>query len=339
MNLKKYKERSEREWQKQYEEDEKKFSKRVAHYTTAYEQACRDRDCLLKGNITEETVSNKNYSLVDNPELFKATYSVQDLKRRLFIAKAKQKYARPNKFEDVSYRQHQELEFQQKILDIIPSDLLMRFHASPIYFSEHIIKSKKIVPSQDTFGIKTSADMSGKISVTRADNLHIHTLPFYSGLWEYKESLPAGCIFAIFPIHESELEDDKWLMDKIDFSTHPEQLYKIITTPENVTLVKKWCKESGLDISCVCDYEKFLKSLSKDIKNGRFENRTGIQYKSSIKGSIITQVVDDSFYKSAIEATEEGTRTGTINTQAQTIKSVERAKKQEQEIQKDVGEQ
>lgn len=42
---------------------------------------------------------------------------------------------------------------------------------------------------------------------------------------------------------------------------------------------------------------------------------------------------------SAIKATEEGTRTGAINEQAQTIKSIEKAKIQQQKIQKDVGEQ
>lgn len=41
---------------------------------------------------------------------------------------------------------------------------------------------------------------------------------------------------------------------------------------------------------------------------------------------------------SAIQATEESTRTGTINEQAQTIKSIERVKTQEQETQKSVGE-
>lgn len=42
---------------------------------------------------------------------------------------------------------------------------------------------------------------------------------------------------------------------------------------------------------------------------------------------------------SAIKATEEGTRTGAINEQVQTIKSIEKAKIQQKEIQKDVGEQ
>lgn len=42
--------------------------------------------------------------------------------------------------------------------------------------------------------------------------------------------------------------------------------------------------------------------------------------------------------ESAIEATEEGTRTGAINVQVQAIKSIERARTPE-ETQKDVGEQ
>ena len=42
---------------------------------------------------------------------------------------------------------------------------------------------------------------------------------------------------------------------------------------------------------------------------------------------------------SAIQATEESTRTGAMNEQAQTIKSVEKAKTQEQETQKSVEKQ
>ena len=46
---------------------------------------------------------------------------------------------------------------------------------------------------------------------------------------------------------------------------------------------------------------------------------------------------EHSILDSAIKATEEGTRTGAINEQVQTIKSVEKAKTQEQETLKDVG--
>ncbi len=48
---------------------------------------------------------------------------------------------------------------------------------------------------------------------------------------------------------------------------------------------------------------------------------------------------DHSLLDSAIEATEESTRTGAIKGQAQTIKSIEKAKTQEQETQQDMREQ
>lgn len=47
----------------------------------------------------------------------------------------------------------------------------------------------------------------------------------------------------------------------------------------------------------------------------------------------------DSLLNSAVQATEDSTRTEIINEQAQTIKSIAEAKTQEQETQKDVGEQ
>ena len=48
---------------------------------------------------------------------------------------------------------------------------------------------------------------------------------------------------------------------------------------------------------------------------------------------------EHSMLDSAIEATEESTRTGAMNEQTQTIKSVEKAKTQQQETQKSVEEQ
>ena len=48
---------------------------------------------------------------------------------------------------------------------------------------------------------------------------------------------------------------------------------------------------------------------------------------------------ESSLLESAVEATKEGTRTGAINEQAYMIKSIEKAKTQEQETQKYVEEQ
>jgi len=67
-----------------------------------------------------------------------------------------------------------------------------------------------------------------------------------------------------------------------------------------------------------------IEQLYNDIYNEWYKNRT-VKKSSTV-------------LESAIEATEETTRAGTINEQAQTIKSIEEAKTQKQETQKSIGE-
>lgn len=253
----------EMEYQEQYKKDVAKLDLAVSNLTERYEFISKQLEELVRNNASEEEI--RKYSEAEKMG-----------RRRLFVAKARRKYVRPNTWEDVRYRQHQESFFQTKVLGVIPNNLLLRFHGSPLWFSEEIIKNKKIVPSFDTYDMKTSADVEGRISVTKASNLNRWTTSIYAKLFEYKESLPAGCIFAVFPLSESELDDSKWAMNKVDFSEHPEQLYKIITTPENIGLVKKWCKESGLDTSYVCDYNRFIKILKKDSKKMKFGKSSGL---------------------------------------------------------------
>ena len=256
------------EWEQLYLQFKERYAKKVESLTNELKRIEADKN-------TDLIVSLE--SCKGNFEEFLKQHHIRDIERRLHVEQQKLKYVRPNTLEDVKYRQRQEKDFQKELLKVVPSNLLLRFHASPIYSSEAIIKQKRIVPSYDIFGIKTSADVEGKISVTRADNIHMHTLPRYSDLFEYKECLPAGCIFALFPLEETELDDEKWFMNKVDFSKHPEQLYKIITTPENISLVQQWCLESGLDSSYVCDYDNFVKILENDVALNKFTNNDGRQ--------------------------------------------------------------
>ena len=257
------------------EEGEQLYIQFKERYTKKIESLTNELKRIETDKNTDEIVSLE--SCHGDFEEFLKQHHIRDIERRLYVEQQKLKYVRPNTIEDVRYRQRQEKEFQKELLKVIPQNLLLRFHASPIYSSEAIIKQKRIVPSYDIFGIKTSADVEGKISVTRADNIHMHTLPRYSDLFEYKECLPAGCIFALFPLEETELDDEKWFMNKVDFSEHPEQLYRIITTPENISIVQQWCLESGLDVSYVCDYDNFVKILENDVAKNRFTNKDGRQ--------------------------------------------------------------
>ena len=80
--------------------------------------------------------------------------------------------------------------------------------------------------------------------------------------------LPAGCAFALLP---QDKQDDKLsaslLMNNVDFRTNPNQLYAIITTTENVGLVKQWCINNNVDThtltfdEAVCQIEKDSKLL------------------------------------------------------------------------------
>ena len=289
----------EKEWYKKYLEDVARFDLSISNLTKYYE----------KLDEQKKELENKNATKEEWDEFYKYASMV---KRNLFKYKSKRKYVRPSKWEDVIYRKRQESLFQRKVLEVIPENLLLRFHGSPIYFSEQIIKSKKIVPSQDTYGIKTSADEEGKISVTRASNLNRMTIPIYSFLFEWQESLPAGCVFAVFPLIESELDDSRWFMNKVDFREHPEQLYKIITTPENISLVKKWCRESGLSTSYVCDYNKFVKLLRKDVKNNIFGKKIGLFKNDDTKEQNSEDVLTDDTAKN-LENTNSNTYLYTTN--------------------------
>ena len=280
FKLMKEKKQKELEWQEQYKRDVAKLDLGVRNLTERYEIIIKQREELIRNNASEE-------------EIQKNSEAEKIMRRRLFVAKANRKYVRPNKWDDVRYRKHQENFFQTKVQKVIPDNLLLRFHGSPLWFSEEIIKTQKIVPSFDTYDIKTSCDEKGRISVTQASNLNRWTTSLYARLFEYKQSLPAGCIFAIFPLSESELDDNRWTMNKVDFSEHPEQLYKIITTPENIGLVKKWCKESGLDTSYVCDYNKFIKILKKDSKKMKFGKSSGLLKQETIEASKIEENIQN----------------------------------------------
>ena len=252
----------EKEWYQEY-------LKRIEIYDLSIANLESKLDRVIK--LEKEAIDSKNEA-----ELANISDSVRRGKRRLFVAQEKRKYLRPNNWEDVMYRQYQERTFQKRVMEVVPENLLIRFHGAPLWFSKQIIDSKKIVPSYDTYDIKTSSDKEGRISVTQPCNLDRWTTSLYARLFEYKDSLPAGCIFVVFPLTENELDDDTWSMDKIDFNNHPEQLYKIITTPENINLVKSWCKKSGLDTSYVCDYDKFINIIKKDVKKGIFGKQIGL---------------------------------------------------------------
>lgn len=181
-------------------------------------------------------------------------------KQALEETKLKLKFVRPNKKEDIAYRQNQlnDNKFVNELQSVVPSDLDLRFHGTPIYFAEQIIRNGEITSTADRYdGYMKSTDMKGEISASTIKTLP-RTLDFFSDMEAHQRSMPAGCIFVLLPKDKDDATFGIDLLHSVNFKKNPEQLFGIFTTPENIERVKEWMNESGLDSNLVNTFEGFL---------------------------------------------------------------------------------
>ena len=172
------------------------------------------------------------------------------------------KFIRPNNQSDIEYRICQYNEFTEKLQSSISKNLDLRFHGTPIYFAEQIIKTKTITSTADRYnGFIKSTDRNGEFSASSVQTLG-DTIKLFSDIQAYYRSLPCGCIFALFPKGPEDNEFPN-LMKTIDLSQNPEQLYGVFTTPENIDRVSTWMQEAGLDASKVYTFESFLEQVQE----------------------------------------------------------------------------
>lgn len=172
------------------------------------------------------------------------------------------KFVRPNKKNDIEYRIYQYKEFAKNLQSIISKNLDLRFHGTPIYFAEQIIKTKTITSTADRYnGYRNSTDRNGEFSASSVQTLG-ETIKLFSDIQAYQRSLPCGCIFALFTKGPEDKEFPN-LMKTVDFSQNPEQLYGVFTTPENIDRVSTWMQEAGLDTNKVYTFESFLEQVQE----------------------------------------------------------------------------
>ncbi len=174
------------------------------------------------------------------------------------------KYIRPNSQEDIEYRKRNMNNFTTELKKVLSSNLDLRFHGTPIYFAEQIIKSGTISSSADRYdGYINSTDRMGEISVSDIESLD-RTINFFSDMAAYQRNLPAGCIFAILPNGtQDECMRKQSLMPSINFKQNPEQLFGVFTTPENVKNVKEWMQKSGFNENLAYTFEEFLQVVKE----------------------------------------------------------------------------
>lgn len=189
----------------------------------------------------------------------------------LYEAKLKMDYIRPNSPEDVEYRDMQGKEFEKKLQSVISPNLDLRFHGTPIYFAEQIIKSGEITSSADRHdGYISSTDLPGEISASTPQTIG-RTIGFFSDIYAYVRSLPAGCIFALQPKDKEDAELGVDILHSVDFKKNPEQLFGIFTTSENIERVKGWMQDAQMNPDMVYTFEGFLREVEEKSKNIDFK--------------------------------------------------------------------
>ena len=190
-------------------------------------------------------------------------------------------FMRPASDEDIAYRQKVARELPALISESCPPELPLRFHGAPIFTSREIIASRGLSSSVDRIGIETSYDVAGQVSVTMPGTLQT-TLNSYTGLIEGGYEVPAGCVFVVLPESKEDADAGRsMLMGNVDFEAHPEQMFAIMTSRENVEQVRLWAKEAGLDPTKVKEFFEFadsLKGLNEAIVNGTSRTQDYVSY-------------------------------------------------------------
>lgn len=206
----------------------------------------------------------------DSREYINAKNEVNRWKYNLDESKLVSKFIRPNSNQDIDYRNNQYENFSNNLRSVLSDNLDLRFHGTPIYFAEQIIKTGKIASTADRYdGYIKSTDMVGEISVSDKENLET-TIHLFSDIAAYNRSLPCGCIFALLPSKKDNEMYGLNLMHSVDLKENPKQLFGIFTTPENINQVKKWMDEGELNSDLVHTFEEFLEVVkleSNKIKN------------------------------------------------------------------------
>lgn len=199
-------------------------------------------------------------------------------------------FVRPNSEQDIEYRNRQCEEFIPKLQSVISPSLDLRFHGTPIFLAEQIIRSGGITSTADRYdGYISSTDRQGEISASNIDSLG-RTINFFSDMVAYDRSLPAGCIFAVYPKDAEDANYGHDLLHSVDFRQNPEQLFGIFTTPENIPNVQNWLIESGFEPNLVYTFEGFIEAVKQ--KSNEIDGIT-TGHTEQIEGSAITESLEN----------------------------------------------
>lgn len=190
-----------------------------------------------------------------------SSITIEVKKHALSIILKKIEFLRPGTEEDMADRLSQYHDFSKNVKEVVPDNLPLRFHGSPIYNARSIISDGQISSSVDRLGFSTSWDVSKQISVTTRDSIDISVRDYTDLITSY---MPCGCIFVLLPKDDIDAKSGtSLLMGNVNFKKEADRLVSVITSKENVNCVKQWMIESGLDPKKVKNFEEFIKHYAE----------------------------------------------------------------------------
>ena len=144
--------------QKQFEADRELCMSQINRYTSFLNEAIEELSIVQQ---THRTNSEEYRQVAMQIERWR--YNIDKTNLAL-------KFIRPNTSADIEYRNKQRREFTAKLQTIISRNLDLRFHGTPIYYAEQIIRTGGITSTADRYnGYISSTDASGEISASTVE--------------------------------------------------------------------------------------------------------------------------------------------------------------------------
>ena len=244
------------------------------------EEAMYRAECLSQGRAKdyEDYLSNKKHAVDEiarmeeylklglNPQRW--SYEIQTLQENV-------PFIRPNSQEDINYREGWADAFPTMIKQVTKEGDDLRFHGTSIAKTQKIIESGGIFSSVDiNNGYRASFDLSGEISASTIDTVAVSLNGWFTDIAAHRRGLPCGSLFVLKPRTDKDIAlKERDAMESVNFREHPEQLYGIISTPENMIRIQEWLAKAGYDPALAYTFDGFIHKLDLEKNNQSFDDR------------------------------------------------------------------
>ena len=180
-------------------------------------------------------------------------------------------YVRLNYEEDYNERLNLSRSYPPLIKELVKDGVPLVFHGNRhLGVVQDIIRSGGLFTPEEREVSMTS--FASQIDVTYKDDMRVSLEFAEPGLGSY---LPYGAIFAFFPKEEEfdnvlrtgESSEVFGGVEGVNFLEEPDRLVAIITTRENIDIIKSVCEEVGIDSDKVVTHQEFL-DLAPNVSYG-----------------------------------------------------------------------